>query len=66
LDAAVKTYERVVAAHPDDSASAERLAQLKNQSKGAPANAEKESVQTPFGKKDCFPFWKSGCPRWGK
>ena len=42
LDAAVKTYERVVEAHPHDSASAERLLELKNQLKGGPDGAEKE------------------------
>ena len=31
LDAAVETYERVVAEHPDDSASAARLSQLKKE-----------------------------------
>ena len=42
LDAAVKTYERVVEANPHDSASAERLLELKNRLEGGPDGAAKE------------------------
>ena len=42
LDAAVKTYERVVEAHPHDRVSAERLLELKDRLKGGPDGEEKE------------------------
>lgn len=66
LDAAVKTYERVVAAHPHDSASAQRLAQLKNQLKGAPAIAEKESAHVSLGEERLLAVLEKWLPKVGE
>ncbi|EFK07778.1 tetratricopeptide repeat protein [delta proteobacterium NaphS2] len=49
LDAAVATYEKVVEEHPDDTASAERLLELKDQLKTSISNTpeECETVHAP-------------------
>ena len=66
LDAAVETYEKVVAEHPDDSASAKRLSQLKESLKTSLPNGGKDSDDTYAQQEKLLTILEKWLPRVGE
>jgi len=65
-DAAVETYERVVAEHPDDSASAKRLSQLKESLKAGLPNGGTESGDNSGQQEKLLTILERWLPRVGE